>query len=197
MLRSLNKIKDSLEQVIKSNRPRNFEQLRWNPYNVVVDLKKNYLKVEENVEMYGYKWKIVHIELPSVGWFKWYKFDYFISDEDVYLDIYNSIMWNMRNHTKLSFASFLNNLNDYMQQFDIKLDYARWKSRYQGYAYDMDYRYTHKNSCEIWDYVRILLEGYLWSCRLGGSMLFMWWDDFCFDAKWSVWVKYWYIMAEI
>jgi hypothetical protein len=28
MLRSLNKIKDSLEQVIKSNRPRNFEQLR-------------------------------------------------------------------------------------------------------------------------------------------------------------------------
>lgn len=202
MLKALDLLKNLLEKVIKQNRPNNFEELKWNPDKVIADLEENHMKVDdENVEMYWYKGKIVHVELPSVWWFKWDKFDYFISDEVINIDDYKKIKWTINYHTERSFWKFLNNLNKYMQQFWIELDTQKvyvwwWQEVREDYVYGIDYRYSHKNWCEIWRYVEKLLYWYIGHCRLGDDMLFMW-DDFCFDAAWSVGVYWWHIMAHV
>ena len=50
---------------------------------IIKNLEKNHINIEENVEMMWYKWKNFHIELPAVWKFKWFKFDCFVSDEPV------------------------------------------------------------------------------------------------------------------
>ena len=61
------------------------QEERWKLYGdrelLIKDLKENHMTIEEPVERYWCKWKIVHIDLPEKDWFKWFKFDYFISDD--------------------------------------------------------------------------------------------------------------------
>jgi len=198
-------LNDLIEDKNRANRPDNFEELKWNPDKVIADLKKNHMKVDENVEMCWYKGKIVHIELPSVWWFEWYRFDYFISDEVVEVDTYNNIKWTIKYHTKRSFWKFLNNLNRYMQQFWIELD--KWEVHNWGFEgkINENYRYTGDSSCMIGDYVlgllnfgRGLLTGYtlLWADALftvGAGLSNS--DEFCFDSIKRV--KRWHIMAIV
>jgi len=59
------------------------EFLYWNKDAILDELKEKYVDIENDVEMVWYKWKIVHINLPVVWNFKWFKFDYFVSESSV------------------------------------------------------------------------------------------------------------------
>ena len=59
------------------------ESLYWNKEAILNELKEKHVDIEENVEMLWYKWKKVHINLPKVWNFKWFKFDYFVSESSV------------------------------------------------------------------------------------------------------------------
>lgn len=57
------------------------ESLLWKPHWEVMDyLNKKYVKIKENQEMYGYKWRIIEINLPAVlDKHEWFKMKWFIS----------------------------------------------------------------------------------------------------------------------
>lgn len=84
--------KDRLFEILKQDKEKNEEEqeksqpnteLFWNKEAVLEDLKENHVKIEENAEMMWYKWKKVHIDLPAVWDFEWFKFDYFVSEDTV------------------------------------------------------------------------------------------------------------------
>lgn len=58
------------------------KELIWNYEAVEDDLLKNHLNVKENSEYMWLKWKEIHLTIPAVWKFKWFKFDCFISDDD-------------------------------------------------------------------------------------------------------------------
>ena len=67
------------------------EESWWNIEVILKNLKENHVKVEENKEILGYKWKIIHIDLPAVWKLHWYKFDCFISDESLKKDVFKQV----------------------------------------------------------------------------------------------------------
>ena len=179
----------------KRKKTPNVEKLKWDPEKVIADLKENHIKVDENVEMYWFKWKIVHVELPPIWWFKWFNFDYFVSDEVIDLENYEKMKHNINYHTKRSIWELLNNLSKYMQEFWIDLkdetidfrfdDYFKNFKKDEIYQYLADYRYTGTEICLIWAYARKLLGlrrvYFLWSDKLCATAGDNTGTDFCFD----------------
>lgn len=76
--------KDELLEILKKDKLER-EKSAWNEEAILEDLKENHVKVEENKEMLGHKWKIIHIDLPAVWEFGWFKFDCFVSDLDEFI----------------------------------------------------------------------------------------------------------------
>lgn len=56
------------------------EKSMWNIDAILEDLNENYVNIEGNKEMLNKKWIIMHINLPAIWKFNWFKFDCFISD---------------------------------------------------------------------------------------------------------------------
>lgn len=65
-------------------------KLKINTNAILKDLRENHVKIEENAKIIWYKWKKVHIDLPAVWNFEWYKFDYFVSDKQIRKDTFES-----------------------------------------------------------------------------------------------------------
>lgn len=47
------------------------------------NMKKNYVTVEKNTEVLWVRWTKIHVNLPAVWKFKWFKFDYFVWNEEI------------------------------------------------------------------------------------------------------------------
>lgn len=60
------------------------EKSIWNIDAILEDLKENYVNIEEYKEMLNKPWDIIHINLPAIWKFNWFKFDCFTSGH--YLD---------------------------------------------------------------------------------------------------------------
>ena len=131
-------------------------KIKWNTDAIRDDLKKNYVKIEENAEMMWYKWKKVHITLPSIWSFEWYKFGYFISDNMVK-------KWEFENNPNLGekslfsmcdISKLLQAINKYMVEFwgknDMNVDYEN----------ELQYWRTKNYRCNAWDCLRTIT----WLC---------------------------------
>lgn len=78
--------KDELFKILKEDRTPDLEKIITNEKNydrIVKNLKKNHNIRVEKGKMMWHKWKIVHINLPAVGEFKWFKFDWFFSKDGI------------------------------------------------------------------------------------------------------------------
>ena len=105
---------------------------------IIKDLEENHVKVEENVEMMWYKWKIFHINLPAVWNFKWFKFDCFVSDELVSKE-------NLEGNQKLLRQSYLVDdivklwlsIKDYLKEYwaywDVNMYLRSFMNLYKSY----------------------------------------------------------------
>lgn len=73
-----------LEQLIFGKKQRNRLQYRGlssEVKTILEDLKNNYVKIDDDKEMLWYKWKFIHVDLPAVWEFEWFKFDFYLSNE--------------------------------------------------------------------------------------------------------------------
>ena len=73
--------KDELLDLLKKDKEEREKQKENKIENIVKELKENNVVTEENAEMLWLKWKKIHINLPETWYFKWYKFDCFVSNE--------------------------------------------------------------------------------------------------------------------
>lgn len=146
--------------------------------SIIKDLKENHVKIEENVEMMWYKWKEVHIDLPAVWNFKWFKFDYFIADDlvkKVNMDKNTELqkkLYSMKDVSKL-----LQAMNEYMEELQLEND--------EDINYEVDLR-RREGDC--------LKKNRAWDCLKAITWLNVWYwlknKEYWHDDSRVTWVCY-------
>lgn len=121
------------------------EKLYWNRVAIIKDLKENYLK-EKDAEMMWYKWKEVHLSLPAVWNFKWFKLDYFVSNDFVYKEDFESNPeLEKKSKSMKQIWEILKAVNRYMAELWVEND---WDMDYENDLQDWK---TEKYGCKAWD----------------------------------------------
>ena len=110
---------------------------------LIEDLKKRHVKVEENVKMKWYEWKIVHIDLPAKWDFKWFKFDFFVS-ESTNVSVFMISGWKLYSMKEISELFWV--IKSYMKASWVDID---WDIDYEK---ELKYREGGKNKwcSEAW-----------------------------------------------
>lgn len=89
---------------------------------VVEELKKLVTTQESQVMLWS-EWKIVHIDLPAVGDFKWFQFNYFCSKYAYSLDTFNTNDEYIDNSFTIhGIVEFFTALNDYLRNMWVEMD---------------------------------------------------------------------------
>ena len=147
------------------------------------DFEENHVKIEENMEMFGERWKIIHINLPSVWDFGWFKFDFFVSDRIVWKEDFEGKQLEKQSYSRREVADLLEALNKYMEacwvDWDGEVDYEQYANVYGKRCYDSeawkflrkkikrDYWLSDKNSLD-WTIddgdIRAYLTCWGWEC---------------------------------
>ena len=132
------------------------EKLKWDTDAILDDLRKNYVKIEENVRMLWYEWKKVHINLPAVWNFEWFKFEYFVSyDEVEKYDFESKPQLEKKSYSMNDVSKLLQAMNKYMDVYGIKTDW------------NMDY----ENELKCWETDR-------WRCKAWSCLKAITWLDY-------------------
>lgn len=153
-------------------------ELIWNAEAILNDLKKNHVK-EKNVEEMGYQWKRVYIDFPAVGSFKWFKFDYFVSEDKISKDeLKSNPKLKEKLHSFSEIWKLLQAMNSYMKEFGVKTDY------FMDYADRLKYYHTDYHNCVAWNYLKDItgLNSRYWTYQVSGLSDFGCWrcdGDYC------------------
>mgnify|MGYP007013871630 CR=1 FL=1 len=134
------------------------KNLDWDTDAILNDLKENHVKIEDT-EMMWYKWKKVHIELPSYRNFEWFNSDYFVSDGlvkkgDLDRPICDEFVTKSCSMSDIS--KLLQAMNRYMAEHGVDNDW------------DMDYEKElwegNRPTCNAWEYLKsiIWLKDWFW-----------------------------------
>ena len=134
--------------------------IRNNP--ILNDLKENHIKIEEDVEMMGYKWKVVHIDLPAMWNFEWFKFDYFVSNKSVDKENFESKSeLKEKSYSMSDISTLLQAMNRYM------VECWWWKyctDKYDDYKKELNFVESNRDSCYAWYYLTLItwLDSWHW-----------------------------------
>ena len=97
-----------------------------------------------------YKWKKVHINLPAVWKFKWFKFDYFVSDYKVWRNDFKPGLWK-KLYTINDVSKLLEAMNKYMQAMGVETDWSMdYEERLKSWQ-----RYS-ESKCKAWDCLKAI-----------------------------------------
>lgn len=128
------------------------EYLFWNKEAILNDLKENHVQIKENEEMFGYKWKIVHLDLPAVGGFKWFKFDYFVSESSVRKNEFEKdLNLEERSYSMDDIWRLLWAVNEYMKEFGVEAAEIKNQNGYFKYWIRGNFNFN------AWNYLKELL----------------------------------------
>lgn len=142
------------------------KELYWNKEKILKNLKENYVNVEKNVEMMWYKWKKVHINLPKVWKFKWFTFDYFVSDVLVCKDDFESNPeLEEKSYSMKEVWNLLKAINNYMNAMGVEIDRdVDYENDLKGWeAYTKMGKWSYHKSV-AWDCFNNIawLDGWYW-----------------------------------
>lgn len=142
-----------IQEVTGEKKDELFETLFWNTEAVLNDLKENHVKVEENVEFMWYEWKFFHIDLPSVGDFKWSKFDFFISKDQLEIwEFESNLDLENQSYSMKDVGEFLGLLRIYMKEYWISLDPN------MDFCKDLRERETYNAWCDTWECLSYIMD---------------------------------------
>ena len=123
----------------------------WNTDAILDDLKENYIKIEEDKEIMWYEWKIVHIDLPAIWDFEWFKFDYFVSYKSVAQeDFEKKFELKKKSYSVEDVSELLQAMNSYMKELQGKND---WDMDYEN---KLRYLRTNTRRCNVWDCLKYI-----------------------------------------
>lgn len=133
-------------------RKRKESELFWNKEAILKNLKENTV-ILKNVQMYWYNWNKVHINLPAVWNFEWFKFDYFVSYKGTLkpLEYESYPKLEEKLYSMKEIWELLKAMNKYMKEMGVETD---------G---DVDYENDLKNwetsnyRCNAWDCLKDIL----------------------------------------
>ena len=153
------KVEDKVEVEEWVKKDKWLENLKWDTDAILDDLRKNYVKIEENVRMLWYEWKKVHINLPAVWNFEWFKFDYFVSNDEVMkYDFERKSQLEKRSYSINDVSKLLQAMNKYMVELQGDND---WDMDYEN---ELKYWETETWGCKAWDCLKVItwLDNWYW-----------------------------------
>ena len=144
------KTREEKEKKEKEKKERE-EKLKWDTDAILKDLKENHVKIEENAKMMWYKWKKVHIYLPAVWDFEWFKFDYFVSDCEVLKKNFaKKPELEKRSYSMKDVSKLFQAMNEYMSELQGKND---WNMDYEN---ELTCWGTKRNVCNAGDCLKAI-----------------------------------------
>ena len=123
------------------------ESLRWKKDEILNALRTNekYVK-KERAEVMWHEWEKVHINLPEVWKFKWFKFEYFVSDGEVTRkDFEANPELRKRSYSMKDVWELLKAMNEFMAALGCETD---WDMNYEN---ELKYWETVTYGCYAWD----------------------------------------------
>lgn len=133
------------------------ESLRGNTDAILRDLTENHVKIEPNVNYMWYEWKKVYIDLPKVGNFPWFKFEYFVSNDKVYKkDFEKKSNLEKKSYSMSDVSKLLQAMNKYMIELDGKNDGD------MDYENELKYGEINTYRCNAWDCLKAITWLYDW-----------------------------------
>ncbi len=137
------------------------ESLRWDRDGILNALRENekYVKIEENVKVMWYKWKKVYINLPKVWNFEWFKFDYFVSDDDVTKKHFEKKpKLKKKSYSMNDVSNLLKAMNTFMAALGCETD---WNMKYEN---ELKYWENNTDRCDAWDCLKTItwLNSWYW-----------------------------------
>ena len=153
--------KDAHRAELKAKEDKWLEDLKWDKDGILNALKENpkYIKIEENAEVMWYNWKKVHINLPKVWKFEWYKFDYFVSDFSLTKKNFEkNHELEKKSYSMNDVSNLLKAMNEFMAALECKTD---WDMKYES-----ELRYWERDTwrCYAWEYLKAItwLNSWYW-----------------------------------
>ena len=153
-----NEQKDRLFEMLKQDKKDRGnignESLYWNKDAILDDLIENHVYVDKDIEieMLGHKWKLIHINLPKIGNFEWFKFDCFVSNYG-----YNKKEFEFDSEYDRKFYSMdeisdlLKALNRYMRAYWVNMD--------ENIDFKKDLYWKNKKiTSNTWDCLKKIIE---------------------------------------
>ena len=116
--------------------------------NALENIKQKFVKVDNNVEMFGVEWRNIHIDIPAKWSFEWLKFDFFVSKYPYYRrdKFENHASLRNKSYSMSEVWKLLDALNRYLKELWIITD---WDMNYEK---DL----KHCSRCEAWDCFRYI-----------------------------------------
>lgn len=153
-----NEQKDRLFEMLKQDKKDRGnignESLYWNKDAILDDLIENHVYVDKDIEieMLGHKWKLIHINLPKIGNFEWFKFDCFVSNygcnkkEFEFDSEYDKKFYSMD-----EISDLLKALNRYMRAYWVNMD--------ENIDFKKDLYWKNKKiTSNTWDCLKKIIE---------------------------------------
>ena len=138
------------ERKEKERKEKNLK-LMWNTNAILNDLKENHIKIEEDKEMMWYKWKIIHIDLPKVWNFKWFRFGYFVSNITITKEEFErDPLIEKQSYSMKDVSELLQAMNEYMKELQGDND---WDMNYEN---GLRRRETNTIGCMMWYCLRYI-----------------------------------------
>ena len=178
------------------------ENIQWNKDMIIEYMKKNCVKIENSRELW-YDWQEVKITLPSIKWFKWETFEFFISKNKVRRAKLESYSY------KLSTYNYIWKLFVYMYGFMQELEGVKEK---RDLNYEHDFCYSRGGSklveprcASMWEVLKYIVgigekdkfrftkPKEIWNVYLAGWGLF----TYFFPAPYGEIAKKWHLFIPL
>jgi len=89
----------------------------------IENLIKNFVTIDKNEEIRWIKWKIIHINLPQKWKFKWYKFNFFVSEKSIdKIEFENNKKIKKKSFSIKEISNLLRALNEFLKENKIECD---------------------------------------------------------------------------
>ena len=141
------KVEDKVEVWEWTSEDKWLESLRWKKDEILNALRTNekYVK-KERAEVMWHEWEKVHINLPEVWKFKWFKFEYFVSDGEVTRKNFEANPELVkRSYSMKDVWELLKAMNEFMAALGCETD---WDMNYEN---ELKYWKTDTIGCYAWE----------------------------------------------
>ena len=152
------KVKEKKEKWRKETIARMEARIKKKENEIIKNLRDCHVRINGCQEINWIKGKTVLFDLPAVWNFKWFKFNFFISDKRITKGVFEKISFFKKEskferqaYSLKEICELMEALRDYMKELESPEDYG------MNYEKDLKYWETQKTKCHVWKFLKSIL----------------------------------------
>lgn len=129
------------------------DEIMWDEDKIIAYIKNRFIDIEENINYMWFNWKKIHLNLPVIWDFEWFKFNAFVSSSSMSkadFDLNQNL--EEKSYSKDEICGLLSAINKFMATCGVCTDGD------MNYKNQLKYRKTGINKCKAWDCLKNMLD---------------------------------------